>query len=57
MPTPDEIRKARSQVKMTQVAAASVIKAKERTWQEWEGGRRNMPGAKWELWKLRVGLL
>jgi DNA-binding transcriptional regulator YiaG len=51
--TPTEIRAARKSVKLTQRQAAELISAKERTWQDWERGRRNMPAAKWELFLIK----
>lgn len=59
MSSPDRhmIKVARWTLKKTQEQCAEVIGAKKRTWQDWEGGRRNMPAAKWELFRLRTGLL
>jgi len=52
-PTPDQIRAARLSVGLTQAQAAKLIHASSyRTWQEWESGRRKMPQAKWEMWKM-----
>ena len=54
MPSPATIRAARKAAGMTQEQAANVIGATRRAWQEWEAGRRNMPGAKWELFLLKT---
>lgn len=54
-PEPDEIRAARLAAGLTQRQAGEVIGAAERTWQDWERGERNMPPAKWELFRIRVG--
>lgn len=52
-PTPAEIRAARLAAGLTQAEAAKLVHAASyRTWQEWESGRRKMPAAKWELWKM-----
>lgn len=42
----------RKAANLTQAQAGELIRAKRRTWQEWEAGRRNMPPAKLELFKL-----
>jgi len=52
--TPDEIRAARVSANLTQRQAAHVVGAAERTWQDWERGRRNMPSAKWELFVIKT---
>lgn len=44
---PALVRAARRGAGLTQTQAAALIGATLRTWQEWEGGRRNMPPAKW----------
>lgn len=50
-PNPREARKAAG---LTQTAAAQLIGATLRTWQDWEGGRRNMPHAKYALFCMLV---
>lgn len=52
-PTPAEIRNLRSALGITQQQAGELIGATRRAWQEWEGGRRNMPPAKWELFQIK----
>jgi DNA-binding XRE family transcriptional regulator len=54
MPSPDQIREARHRAGLTQEQAGAVIGASRRTWQNWENGTRNMPGAKWELFNLKM---
>lgn len=54
MPTPTDVRAARAAAGLTQTAAADVVGAKLRTWQDWESGARNMPPAKWRLFGLLV---
>ncbi len=52
--TPKAITSARKRAGLTQREAAKLIGAAMRTWQDWEGGRRNMPQAKWELFKIKA---
>lgn len=54
MPSPDQIREARHRAGLTQEQAGAVIGASRRTWQNWENGTRNMPGAKWELFQIKT---
>jgi DNA-binding transcriptional regulator YiaG len=53
-PEPAEIVAARKAAGLTQTAAASLVHADVRTWQAWEGGTRQMPAAKWELFRLKL---
>lgn len=55
--TPKQIASARKRAKLTQREAAALIGASMRIWQDWEGGRRNMPQAKWDLFKIRLRAL
>lgn len=48
-------RAARLAARLTQSQAAALIGAKMRTFQEWEGGRRRMPPAKWALFCILTG--
>jgi len=48
-PDPAEVRAARDAAGLTQQAAADLIGASMRIWQDWEGGQRRMPWAKFEL--------
>ena len=52
---PIEIKKARLKLGFTQKQAGEVVGAKRRTWQDWELGNRNMPIAKWELFRIKTG--
>ena len=54
MPNPREIKDARAKAGLTQAKAGELIGATRRAWQEWEGGRRNMPVAKWGLFQIKV---
>jgi DNA-binding transcriptional regulator YiaG len=55
-PTPEAIRYARRTAKLTQQQAGFMLGCHTgRTWQEWEGGRRNMPPAKWALFQMLIG--
>lgn len=51
-PTAAQVRAARHAAALTQSKAGTLIGASLRTWQEWEGGRRNMPSAKFALFLL-----
>ena len=51
----DQILAARKAADLTQKQAGSLIYATERTWQDWESGRRRMPYAALELFLLRTG--
>lgn len=53
-PSPEDVREARKNTVLTQEQAGALIGATRRAWQEWESGRRNMPGAKWELFQIKV---
>jgi putative transcriptional regulator len=53
-PRPATIRKARHRLGLTQTEAGFVINAKMRTWQDWEGGQRKMPRAKWDLFVIKT---
>lgn len=56
-PTPETIKAAREKAGLTQKEAGELIGAALRTWQDWEGGQRKMPLAKWELWLIKVSQL
>jgi len=51
-PSPETIRASRKSSGLTQSAAARLIHAAERTWQDWEAGKRNMPQAKFDLFLI-----
>lgn len=51
----DTIKAARNGASLTQSQAAALIGASVRTWQDWEQGRRNMPPAKFALFKIMTG--
>lgn len=52
-PTPEEIRDARGALGLSQRAAAELIHATERAWQEWEAGNRRMHPGLWELFQIK----
>ncbi len=43
------LRAARLRAKLTQAQAAVLVSSSERSWQDWEGGRRRIPMAKYQL--------
>ena len=49
-----QVRALRLSAGLTQQKAAQVIGASRRAWQQWEGGQRNMPAAKFALWVMLV---
>ncbi len=55
LPTPAQIKAERAKHGLTQAQAGAVVHAAERTWQEWEAGRREMNLANWELFTLKMG--
>jgi len=54
-PTPADIRKARESACLTQTAAAELVYAGLRGWQEWEAGTRRMHPGLWELFIIKAG--
>lgn len=54
-PEPAEIRAARGH--RTQTKAAKMVGATMRTWRRWESGDYPMPAGKWELFRLKAGLI
>ena len=52
--TPTALRKARKAAGLTQREAGALIGASAKLVQQWESGYRNMPRAKFELWKILV---
>lgn len=54
-PTPDDVRAARLSAGLTQEAAAALVHASRRGWQDWESGARTIPSAEWELYLLYAG--
>lgn len=55
LPTPAQIKAERAKYSLTQAQAGAVVHAAERTWQDWEAGRREMNLANWELFTLKMG--
>ena len=54
--TPQQIVACRKASGLTQTQAAVMIGGTLRAWQEWEGGRRNMPPAKYNLFLIVTGV-
>jgi len=52
---PADIAQARHRAGHTQTQAGELVGGTLRTWQDWEAGRRAMPGAAWELYQLKTG--
>ena len=53
-PRPEQIRAERQAAGLTQTAAAILVHAKLRTWQDWESGTAKMHPAFWELWMMKT---
>lgn len=53
-PTPEQIRKARRTLGLTQTQAATHTHSSLRTWQQWEAGARRMHPGLWELFTLKT---
>ena len=54
IPTPQQIKKARTQAALTQTQAAELVHCTLRAWQHWEGGQRKMHAAMWELFLMKI---
>lgn len=52
-PTPEKIKAARAAAGLTQTQAAELIYCTLRGWQDWEGGKRAMHPAFFELFVLK----
>lgn len=52
-----ELIKARKKLLLTQKDAASLINVSQRTWQQWELGKRNMRAAFWELFVIKTNYI
>lgn len=55
-PTPAAILAAREAAGLTQKQASAVLYCSERTWQDWERGRRVMMPVLFECFNERVGV-
>lgn len=55
--TPDNIRRRREAVGLTQAEAAALVYVTPRAWQRWESGDRAIPLATWELFLAKIGAL
>ncbi|MEG3640683.1 helix-turn-helix transcriptional regulator [Magnetococcus sp. PR-3] len=59
-PTPEQIKQARKQAKLSQDNAAALVHATRKAWLRWEkkaeeNEAREMPLASWELFLLKTG--
>ncbi len=54
-PAPNAIRAARLAAGLTQAEAAALVYAAQRSWQDWEAGRRRMHPAIFELFLIKTG--
>lgn len=54
-PTPARIREARETAQLTQEEAAALIYSARRSWENWEGGVREMHPAMLELFLIKTG--
>lgn len=50
--TPAEVRADRLAVGLTQDQAGRLLMVTRHYWYKWESGERNIPGAKWALWRM-----
>ena len=55
-PAPGAIKTARAAARLTQTEAAALIYCTLRGWQDWEGGKRAMHPAFFELFLLKCSL-
>lgn len=53
-PAPDVIKEIRSEIGISQTAAAALVHTTCRTWQQWEAGDRRMHPAFWELFNIKA---
>jgi len=56
-PSKEEIRAAREAAGLTQTAAAVLVHATCRNWQQWEAGDRRMHPGLWELFRIKSATL
>lgn len=57
-PTPEDIRSARLAAGLTQAQAAALVHLRAPVrWTEYETGARNIDRARWDLFRLRSGLV
>ena len=53
-PTPEEIRAARMAAGLSQTAAARIVHASLRSWQQWEAGDNRMHPGLFELFQIKT---
>ena len=56
IPTPAEIKAARSRIGVTQTQAAMLARVPLRVWQRWETGEAPMHTVFWEIFDMKTGL-
>lgn len=54
IPTPAEIKAARTMAGLTQTQAAEKVYKTLRGWQKWESGAHEMDAAYWELFLIKI---
>lgn len=54
-PKPDQVRKLREDMQLTQTAFGELLYSSLRAVQDWEGGQRRMPALAWEYASLLHG--
>jgi DNA (cytosine-5)-methyltransferase 1 len=53
-PSPEKIKQARNDARLTQTQAAALVYSELRTWQHWEKGDRSMHQAFFELFLIKA---
>lgn len=54
MPTPEEMKRIRKSLHLTQGKAAALVHCTETTWRRWENGQRTINPTHWELFLLKT---
>lgn len=57
LPTADEIKRIRAELRLTQKVAAQLIYMSLNGWQKYEDGTRKISPAAWELFQIKTGLI
>jgi len=56
IPTPEQIRQARTEAGLNQTQAAKLVYRAIRTWQDYESGHTPIDMAVWELFLIKTSL-
>lgn len=56
-PTPEEIKKIRTEAGLTKTQSANLVGTRYLTWHRWELGLFKMPSATWELFLIKIKLV